>query len=118
MPALKHLHTYQRMKERPKMFRCVHEKCTHFQSKELLLGKLARCICGNEYHLSVQSLRLKNPHCESCTRGKSRFEPDELELVIDEILPELIQPHHLNDDQLNLPGMSEPKFEGDLGGEL
>lgn len=74
MPALKHLHTYQQVKDRPNILRCIHPDCTHYAPKTLLAGKRALCpSCGNAFILTSQWLRLETPHCGDCT-CKSRSE--------------------------------------------
>ena len=81
MPALKHLHTYERM-NRPKdsYFRCIHPDCTHYIHKSLLSGKRASCSCGEEFILTLDDLKLKNPHCAFCGKNpQPRIEDEAIE---------------------------------------
>lgn len=65
----KHLHTYERMKDRPLFWRCVDPYCTHYTAKALVEGKAALCkYCGNQYIIDKYNLKLKIPHCADCTR--------------------------------------------------
>ena len=120
MPALKHLHTYQRIKPGDSRYLCIHPDCSHTQRKELMLGKRAMCYCGNEYYLTSNVLKLQNPHCPDCTKGHSKIDP--LDLQLEMILPELIKPRDLqieeDENQLALRFPAPNKFEGDMGGEL
>lgn len=122
MPAMKHLHTYQKLKSRPETFRCLHPDCTHTQKYELLIGKRAACVCGEAYFLDERILRLKTPHCEKCTRKRSKNNVEDINYL--ELFPELLKPKHIidvesvEDTQLELKGIMPDKFEGDLGGEL
>jgi len=120
MPAIKHLHTYQRIKPKSDRYMCMHPDCSHIQRKELLVGKRAMCICGNDYYLTSNVLKLKIPHCPDCTKGKSKIDP--LDLQLEMILPELIKPRDLqveeDENQLALRFPAPNKFEGDMGGEL
>lgn len=121
MPAMKHLHTYQRLRNKPNIYRCVHPDCSHTSRKELMLGKRAMCFCGNEYFLNSNILKLKNPHCPNCTKGHGKIDP--LDLALEMILPEMIKPKDLqlnyeDEDQLALKFPGPNKFEGDMGGEL
>ena len=78
MPKLKHAHTYEKMKTRPNYFRCIHPDCTHFTSKEHIVGKKATCVCGALFILRTPDLRLKRPHCENC--GKSELQKERIAL--------------------------------------
>ena len=64
----RHLHTYERIRDRPDYYRCIDPHCRHYIHKSLLLGKAAHCkYCGEEYTLTKYSLKLKVPHCDNCT---------------------------------------------------
>ena len=80
MPALVHVHTYERMrKPKHEYYRCLHPDCSHYIHKAFLSGKRALCSCGEEFILTIEDLRLKNPHCAFCGKSPSpRF--DELEI--------------------------------------
>lgn len=81
MPAINHLHIYERVQGSTNVFRCKHSDCTSVFSKKLLKGKRARCTCGAEYILDAIQLKKKSPHCESCydprraTKGPPRVKP-------------------------------------------
>jgi len=117
MPALKHAHTYERMKKpKNEYYRCIHPDCNHYIHKEFMRGKRATCICGNEYFISLTSLALKLPHCEFCGRKPKR------QLKIQDA-PHLLQPaeSYLNTNCRELQEEFEfpvNKFEGEFGGEL
>ena len=78
MPSLNHVHTYERIPNRPDYYRCKHADCTGIFERILLFGKRARCECGRDFILTPYSLRRKNPHCDYCydatkaTKGRSK----------------------------------------------
>lgn len=57
-------------KERKEYYRCIHPDCTHIVHRDLVRGKRATCICGQEFFMTPASMQLKNPHCEDCTKAK------------------------------------------------
>lgn len=74
----KHLHTYQRVKGKRDVYKCIHPDCTHFTQKELIVGKRADCpFCHNSFVLSKEALRLAKPHCSTCVvrPDKRKFKP-------------------------------------------
>ena len=95
----KHLHTYQRITKgygvKPGLigfFRCIDAHCSHYSQRSLLVGKAALCIyCGREYKLTIPKLKLKNPHCDECTRlGYGTTKPKDRVLnVIDHAMDKL-----------------------------
>ncbi len=73
---MKHLHTYKRIKQGERhIFKCVHPDCTHFTSRELLLGKRSLCPnCQKPMILSGKLLQLANPTCMDCKELKAKGE--------------------------------------------
>lgn len=68
MPSLKHLHTFERVKIKKDVYRCIHPDCSHYTKKDYLRGKRAKCICGNDFIVTAKALRLKHPHCDACSK--------------------------------------------------
>jgi hypothetical protein len=63
MPALDHLHTFQRI-GKSKRYRCIHPDCTYVINKELLYGKRADCAkCHEAFIIDSESLRRKTLWC-------------------------------------------------------
>lgn len=95
MPALNHIHAYQKVNGKPNLYRCKHPDCNHFMDKKLLLGKRSMCICGKDFILGHYELRLKNPHCKECTntgggpnKGKKpvNVKPTEMIGILEKVL--------------------------------
>jgi formylmethanofuran dehydrogenase subunit E len=74
MPSIKHLHIYERSKPKhvkPQIFRCVDPDCSHYTTREFLIGKRSRCIqCGTEFILDLVQLANKKPKCINCSDTK------------------------------------------------
>lgn len=68
-----HLHTYQRIRERPDYFMCTHPDCTHYRHKMYLRKKRALCyICQEPFVITADMLRYANLRCEDCRQGKPK----------------------------------------------
>jgi len=66
----KHLHEYVRSNANKKIYRCMDPDCTHYQSRDYLEGKRARCHkCKEEMILTKLQLRNRVPVCLDCTRS-------------------------------------------------
>ncbi len=64
---MKHFHIYQRIKNRPTYFRCIHPDCKHYLEKELVIGRRAECpYCHDDYVIQRRDLNNKTPHCSNC----------------------------------------------------
>jgi hypothetical protein len=71
MPSQKHIHTYGRFKKKPGYYKCNAPNCTHFIQKDLLVGKYSLCnLCGQQFILSLQDLKLALPRCFDCSNSK------------------------------------------------
>ena len=69
----KHLHHYQRIRQRPDYYRCFHPDCTHYIHKMYLVNRRASCaICFEPFLISSDSLRFSKLRCPLCRRGKPR----------------------------------------------
>jgi hypothetical protein len=86
MAVMKHLHIYEKIKDKPGYFRCLHPDCTHFAKRSLIIGKRASCVCGEPFVLDYDQLKLRRPHCPRCTRGKKQQQ------IVDLIRPEDLLP--------------------------
>jgi hypothetical protein len=72
-----HLHTFELKKGckpnqglEKKIFRCVSPDCWFYVRASFLLGKRATCPrCLLPFILTSESLKLRKPHCESCTNS-------------------------------------------------
>jgi hypothetical protein len=68
---LDHVHTYQRVRHQPNLYRCVSPYCKETSDKRLLQGKASRCCkCNAEIILSRDHLRLAKPLCLNCGNTK------------------------------------------------
>jgi hypothetical protein len=69
-----HIHKYERVilgKNNYTVFRCTLPQCSHYIRQELAGGK--ECICNrckNVMHLDSKSMKLRFPHCHTCTSPK------------------------------------------------
>lgn len=52
------------------LYRCFDPVCTHKVDVELLPGKKNRCTCGEEFILTKDDLRRKQPKCKNCANTK------------------------------------------------
>lgn len=66
-----HVHKYERVilgKNNYVVFRCTLPYCQHYIREALAAGKACICNrCGNEMHLDSKSMKLRFPHCHTCT---------------------------------------------------
>jgi hypothetical protein len=68
MPALKHVHSYSRYRKH--YYKCNDPMCTHFLDKKMVLGKMNKCVCGQEFILTYEDLRRATPKCKDCSNTK------------------------------------------------
>ena len=69
------IHEYERSKNNKDVYRCIHPRCTHYQRREFLVGKEARCAkCKEEFILTWRDLRAKKPVCQYCHESKKSRE--------------------------------------------
>jgi hypothetical protein len=67
-----HIHTYKRVRRSKTRFMCIDPDCTHVNTKELILGKRAKCMyCGEEFILTRYALGLAVPKCENCRNSRN-----------------------------------------------
>jgi hypothetical protein len=53
------------------IFKCQIPGCTHFKSRDLVVGDESECWrCGNTFQMTYASTYLAKPHCPSCTENK------------------------------------------------
>ncbi len=93
MPAMKHIHTYERFRKNPVSknyggtYRCIHPGCTSFAKHDLLEGKVALCRCGAEFIIEPKvHFHLKTLVCSNCS-GDKRFKGKKL---ADEVVTALL----------------------------
>lgn len=68
----KHLHTWKRMRDKPKYYRCTHPDCPTTLPKEAIKGKRAECcICHKPFIIDELLIERANIHCHGCT-GKAK----------------------------------------------
>jgi hypothetical protein len=69
-----HLHKYERVilgKNNYTVFRCILPMCSHYIREELASGKMCICNrCESVMQLDAKAMRLRFPHCHSCTAPK------------------------------------------------
>ena len=88
MPSIRHIHKYKRVRQgRNKdyiIFRCTLVNCTHYLSKEFLIGKEGICwSCNNKFvFLSARDLILK-PKCQECSGRAIKVDADISKLLRD-----------------------------------
>ncbi len=77
MPALKHVHTFERFRKNPESkhyggtYRCIHPGCTSFFKHDLLSGKKAKCKCGAEFTIEPKiHFHLTSLKCAKCSGDK------------------------------------------------
>ena len=73
MASKNHYHIYERVgsvKQQNPRYRCIDPDCTHFQTKDLIMGNRAMCECGTTFLLTWDVIRLKRPRCAKCSTGK------------------------------------------------
>jgi hypothetical protein len=99
MSARNHLHTYKRSKLNKNYFQCSDPECTHYIRRELIVGKKARCTCGEEYILDSDILRRANPRCSSCGNRKADKDRQSAIRAIDQVLTEAITEEIANEDK-------------------
>ena len=78
----KHLHIYERIRERPKYYRCIHPDCTHYMHRMYLKSKRATCyVCGDSFVISPKILQYAKLRCEDCRVGKPKDKEAENKLM-------------------------------------
>ena len=108
MPSQDHIHTYQRISDRPDYYRCIHPTCTSFTKKSLLVGKLGLCPnCQAEFVLSREKLKRVRPLCDNCSNTKAAREKRRI-AQIPEVTDLLAQIQTENEEP------KEPNGEGSL----
>lgn len=72
-----HVHKYMGVKFPPKngakkgyeILKCMHPDCNHFIPRPLGIGKRSICwVCEKAFVIDAYSIRLKKPHCTTCSR--------------------------------------------------
>jgi len=80
----KHIHTFQRIKDRKNLYMCIDGSCKYYADLAFLINKVAKCrFCGSMYTLDVVQLKRKDPRCENC---RKRIKPDEPDSRLDKLL--------------------------------
>lgn len=75
MPALNHVHTYERIPGKKDQFHCTDPHCYHIISKSRLHKKASRCpSCGQEFILTHEMLKRAVPKCLNCCDTKAARE--------------------------------------------
>src|SRR6266550_865729 len=86
MPAINHIHKYQRLSSR--RWRCTDPYCTHTISREEVVGKASLCGCGTEFILDYEALRRRTPKCINCSNTKEAIAHRRAQELIKSILTE------------------------------
>lgn len=68
MPAMKHVHWYERIgpRDKPKFWRCWHPDCTHRISDDEITGKRTQCECGEKFIIDPNTKQRQRPKCLNC----------------------------------------------------
>jgi len=88
-----HLHTLERSRMNPKVYRCMHPECTYFQRAEFVVGKKAMCVCGRAFIIPrIMALKDKRKTlvCEFCTKSKKSKQLNATTEKIQDILAEIL----------------------------
>jgi len=94
MPEPKHIHTYERSRANPKVYRCIDPDCTHYHSAEFLVGKRALCNkCQEAFVLERAQLvgknSVKRPLCLNCSNSARAKAHREMLGVAEALLAEI-----------------------------
>lgn len=69
------------------IFKCQIPGCTHYKSRDLVVGDMCVCWrCGNEFQMTYASTYLAKPHCPSCTETKKGDSVKDIEANLDKLL--------------------------------
>lgn len=99
MPPINHVHTYIRIPASSKRYKCADPDCSHTDLRNSIVGRRSKCsYCGNEFIVSMSSVKLAKPHCSKCVR----VTPQNKHLYPD---VELGQWMHANDQTVASDGM-------------
>jgi hypothetical protein len=54
-----------------RVYFCTRPDCHYKIECDMALGKVAMCnLCGNEFEMTMKSIRLDRPHCPDCSKVK------------------------------------------------
>ncbi len=82
-----HLHIYERSIKNKSIYRCIDPHCSHYQRREYLFGKAAKCAkCLEEFILDKKQLLNKTPVCLNCSKSKKAQEHQELKSTLEDLL--------------------------------
>lgn len=82
----KHLHTYERVKERKNYYRCIHPDCTHYQHRTFLRNKRARCwVCNEPFVITSHTLQLAKLRCGNCRHNRSSKLAPTVQSIVDKL---------------------------------
>lgn len=71
MPALKHTHSYIKLKNREGFWKCANPACTHIRHEDFIKGKESACPdCGELLVLDGEMIRRARPLCVNCRDTK------------------------------------------------
>jgi hypothetical protein len=89
MAALRHIHTFARMKTRKGWYRCIDPYCTAKYPREEVVGKASLCTsCGREFFLTRYALKLANPTCSNCSNNREAVAMRSARSLVKNILDE------------------------------
>jgi hypothetical protein len=79
-----HLHRYERVilgKNNYTVFRCNLPLCSHYLREELANGKRCLCNrCNQPMELDGKTMKLRLPHCHTCTKPKPKKRIENVEV--------------------------------------
>lgn len=93
MPSLNHIHEYERSKTNIEIYKCTHPSCTHYTTRDLLLGKEIICSKCKEVAVATQmqlkagQVRkgVKSLTCLKCSRSPKRLEAIASQELVDNL---------------------------------
>ena len=92
MPSLDHTHSYVRkgtkgIAKKEKWWKCNDPKCTHFDRRENIIGKMSLCShCGlKEFVLTREDLERAKPRCMDCRNTKDSRSLKEKQEILSEL---------------------------------
>lgn len=90
MPALKHIHSYEKDKVFKGHYRCVHPACSSHQHKDSLRGKEATCAgCGSVFILGGYHFKRRTPKCDNCTNTREAIARRTAKSAVEDVLREV-----------------------------
>lgn len=77
----KNRHTYKKS-----LYKCSLPGCAHKLHADLAIGRKSLCnLCGEEFVMTKESVRLAMPHCDNCKKGANADNREKLLELLEKI---------------------------------